>query len=299
MKINKIKNCPLRRATSYQDLGRSLQEINEQKEEFSFKKCSYCGLIWLTPSPYEKELEDIYAQHPYHFSSPSLWGKIVGFYNDTMFRLDAGLIEGYIKKGTVLDFGCGGGGLLLALSGNWGKFGFDPYLTDKDRRIVVKKIKGPVSTTLKDYKDGTFDLIIMRNVLEHTLNFYQLLSSAHRLLKENGLLYIKTPNGESLDCKIFKSGWYSAAMGGHIVFFSQPSLRKLATKCQFKSVLIKSTLMSTPFSFKRSIEVKFGYKRPQFFGNLLIPLSILFSIFSIFYRNGSEVVGIFQKRPVK
>ena len=59
---------------------------------------------------------------------------------------------------------------------------------------------------LKNYSpNGTFDVILMLNLIEHVDNPGELLRKAHRLLAPNGIVVVKTPNTDSLDARLFRN----------------------------------------------------------------------------------------------
>lgn len=96
----------------------------------------------------------------------------------------------------VLDLGSGEGGTGNILSENNSVISLDISLTrllrqsgmkDKIRRVNGDALNLPL-------RDGTFDLVILQDVIEHVKDPSALVKSIYRLLKENGTLYLSTPN---------------------------------------------------------------------------------------------------------
>lgn len=97
----------------------------------------------------------------------------------------------------ALDIGCSEGIYVQALS----NLGFDAYGFEVDEPKVARaRDKGLKITTpqYEKFKGNSFDFIMSRQVLEHIPNFMKILEDAVFLLKPGGVLYVETPNLESL-----------------------------------------------------------------------------------------------------
>ncbi len=98
----------------------------------------------------------------------------------------------------ILDIGCGNGGTSLVLSKENFVVSLEIDLlklkvqnTESKRLINADAIKMP-------FKNSSFDIIILQDVIEHVLKPGKLINSCAKLLKENGILYLSTPNRISL-----------------------------------------------------------------------------------------------------
>ncbi len=104
---------------------------------------------------------------------------------------------GLKKNDNVLDAGCG-----IGILGKFIKeyYSSTVYGIDMDKASVeIAKANGEKVTrgTLEGhwpYKDNFFDYVISVQVLEHLINPDNFLSESRRVLKENGILVISTPN---------------------------------------------------------------------------------------------------------
>lgn len=67
------------------------------------------------------------------------------------------------------------------------------YASEHCKRKNIKFHVGD-AINLNFFKDGQFDVIISFEVIEHIPNYFQYLNEARRLLKDNGVLIISTPN---------------------------------------------------------------------------------------------------------
>ncbi|BCA80096.1 class I SAM-dependent methyltransferase [Desulfuromonas sp. AOP6] len=127
---------------------------------------------------------------------------------------------------TLLDVGCGNGDFLsLVAEVGWNVKGVDP---DPKALTVAREngldvLEGGVEQ-FSDMKE-VFDAITINHVIEHVHDPAELVSTAYRLLKPGGILYIDTPNIESLGVSIYGKNWRGLETPRHLVLFSNPSLR--------------------------------------------------------------------------
>lgn len=97
---------------------------------------------------------------------------------------------------TILDLGSGQGGTAKILSGKNNVVSLDLNITrlnqQENRCENIFRINGDaLSLPLKSF---SFDLIILQDVIEHVAMPGCLIKSLHNLLKENGIVYLSTPN---------------------------------------------------------------------------------------------------------
>jgi SAM-dependent methyltransferase len=76
--------------------------------------------------------------------------------------------------------------------------------------------------------DGSFDLVFTSEVIEHVADTATFLSEAHRLLKDNGILVLTTPNSTFWPIRILSLLGYAPSdyeHPGHVRFFSRNALK--------------------------------------------------------------------------
>jgi 2-polyprenyl-3-methyl-5-hydroxy-6-metoxy-1,4-benzoquinol methylase len=100
----------------------------------------------------------------------------------------------------ILDLGSGEGGTSKVLSENSDVTSFDinkvRLLRQKNSFSNFNILCG--SSSSLPFKNNSFDLIILQDVLEHVNNREKLLNSIYNLLNDNGMIYLSTPNKFSL-----------------------------------------------------------------------------------------------------
>lgn len=84
-------------------------------------------------------------------------------------------------------------------------------------------------------KFGTFDFIVMTEVIEHLENLYDTLENIYKLLNRDGLILISTPNALSLRWlyQVNEMG-YTDTCTDHIMWFDKQTLERLFLRHGFK-----------------------------------------------------------------
>jgi 2-polyprenyl-3-methyl-5-hydroxy-6-metoxy-1,4-benzoquinol methylase len=85
-----------------------------------------------------------------------------------------------------------------------------------------------------------FDVVTLFHVLEHVLDPYSFLLEVNRILKENGLLVIRTPNIDSLISKVVGKYWSWVDPPRHLFYFSPDTLKKMLEKTGFGLINIQA-----------------------------------------------------------
>lgn len=83
-------------------------------------------------------------------------------------------------------------------------------------------------------EDHQVDVITMGDVLEHLQRPMEGLKKAHALLKDNGILWLSTPNFESSFSKMFKAFDPMWCEPYHISYFSRKGLMALLEQAGFE-----------------------------------------------------------------
>jgi SAM-dependent methyltransferase len=86
-----------------------------------------------------------------------------------------------------------------------------------------------------DLIQGKFDAITLFDVIEHVTDPIELIRNASSYLKSEGILFIVTPDVNSITAKLLKSKWWHFRIA-HVGYFSNRSLNLLMEKCGFSRV---------------------------------------------------------------
>jgi SAM-dependent methyltransferase len=133
-----------------------------------------------------------------------------------------------MKKGRLLDVGCGDGDFLLGMQERgWQVHGLDisPVAVDLARRKGLDVFQGELASA--DYERHSFDLITMWDVLEHLHDPASELQQVAKLLKPSGRFVVTIPNPHSLDFWIFGKTWTGLDTPRHLYVYNRPALLRL------------------------------------------------------------------------
>ncbi len=169
--------------------------------------CPNCGLVFTDLDPTPEELRHTYdlpyflERQEYYFRNvvaDPTGGRADGQIADFTHWLDR--LESLKGKGRLLDVGCGVGIFLaMAQERGWDAHGVDiseAAVQIATRRPGVKAVAGTLAEAC--FPDCFFDVITLLDVFEHFPDPSVELRELERILKEDGLLLLNTPNQESL-----------------------------------------------------------------------------------------------------
>jgi len=217
-------------------------------------KCRGCGLIYRDPPPTPQDLARAYSGDRIDLAQEEQVGERRK-QHFSHFLKHAGL------PGRLLDVGCGCGFFLkLAQETGWDAIGVDL----NPKAIAYAKERLRVNALLRDlrdvhFPDGSFDLVTLWNVLDYTPDPLDFLLEIHRVLKDDGRVFIRTPNA------VWQ--YLSFRMTN---FLRRVGLRKVFDERPFATFIFHQTNFS-PFSLRLALN-RSGF----------VPLSI---------RNSSPVPG--------
>jgi 2-polyprenyl-3-methyl-5-hydroxy-6-metoxy-1,4-benzoquinol methylase len=209
---------------------------------YEVRRCSRCGLGWVSPRLHPAGLKEIYKSDRY-WRSPS--PKTQGYtdyraderlYLDTFRkRLNFVLRDGP-KSGRALDVGCAAGFCMAGLR----ELGFETHGLEVSETIGshAREYFGFDTVyigTLESspYPDAHFDLITMWDVVEHVPDPVALLVKARQLLKPGGLLVIETQDIDSRFARTLGPRWHHYKHEEHIYHFTPSTVRTLLGRAGF------------------------------------------------------------------
>lgn len=92
---------------------------------------------------------------------------------------------------------------------------------------------------------ATYDLVVMRNVIEHVPSPRADLQDIHSLLRPEGLLVLSTDNLASWDRRVFGRYWYGYDVPRHFNVFTPQSLERLLNSEGFELERVRFSLVPT------------------------------------------------------
>lgn len=210
---------------------------------YAIASCAECGLEQTAPLPKQEELNRLYEDY-YNFGGEKntrytqLRAK---FINSFLYRFWL-LIDGDISfqqkggSGKLLDVGCNEGRGLEFFRNH----GFEAEGLELNSRAAdVARAKGFTvhGSTLEGFSSANkYDVIVLSNVLEHSLIPGEMLRNIHRLLNDGGQVWISCPNSRSWLRTAFGRFWINWHVPFHVVHFSPDTLHALLKNSHFEMV---------------------------------------------------------------
>ena len=197
----------------------------------------------LFPVPTPDELKALYERY-YNFGGEhdTLYTRLRDwFFASPLHRVWAfldGDISFYMRKGTgrLLDIGCNEGrGLQIYRRNGYAVEGLEL----NERAAAVARSKGLAvdTATLERFRPATaFNVAVLSNVLEHSLDPAQMLRDVRRILKAGGQVWISCPNSRSWLRFCFGRYWINWHVPFHIVHFSPDTLAQMLKEAGFENV---------------------------------------------------------------
>ncbi len=227
----------------------TFRKIYKERGALGIVQCDGCGLLYVNPRL--KNPEQIY------------WGDANDYFNEARlifegkarhhrynnYMQDLKLIHKYKPSGDFLDIGTNMGFFLSTAKkwNAWNLFGVEPSqsLSDMARKYFKLNIKTSFLEE-SNFESNFFDVVTMTDVFEHIINPVEMLAEIKRILKPDGILFIKVPNGlfNLFKLKMAKmlgklSNYDIFDSYEHVVHYSSNTLKKILQKNGFRVKLIK------------------------------------------------------------
>ncbi len=157
-----------------------------------------------------------------------------------IFNRVVGEVKALKSNGKSLDIGCGTGVFMRYFYDE----GFDAYGTDISED-AGNALSGSLKSKIKiepflntNYPDESFDVITLKQALEHFPEPSKVLREIHRILREDGILYVEVPNTKCLESRIFKQYWYNLEVPRHLYHFNLNNFNWFFNKNSFEKMKI-------------------------------------------------------------
>lgn len=227
----------------------------KKENSWNIVQCKACNHVYLYPSPDKVFLKKYYQTYlPLNQKQILQWQFMMsGVFAKSMSLIDKSC---NYKKGKLLDIGCGHGFFLqIAKEAGWDAFGLDlcepavEYANSKGLNVTN------FSLLEKNYKDEEFDVVTMFYVLEHLPDPLQYLREIYRILKTDGILFLRVPHTtpivKALKIINIPNKLYDAP--SHISDFSPSTIKVFLQKAGFTDIYTYIAGVTYPAPFYKSI----------------------------------------------
>jgi SAM-dependent methyltransferase len=204
-------------------------------------RCRDCDLMYTSPRIHSPE--EVYwgDTAKYEEEARLVFSGRLPHHRDVNYLEELHTLRGYKPHGRFLDVGCNMGFLLRKAKemACWDVAGVEPSpsLSRLAREKWGVKVHNCFLHELPKEELGTFDIVALSDVFEHISEPLPFLQHAKRAMKDDGVLYVKVPNGrfslfkqraiERLGRRPRAGIWDSCE---HVVHYTDESIRRMLEK---------------------------------------------------------------------
>jgi 2-polyprenyl-3-methyl-5-hydroxy-6-metoxy-1,4-benzoquinol methylase len=226
------------------------------------KRCAGCSLIYTSPRLSQPEAIYWGDYEKYLAEATLIFADQASHHRDPNYREELDLIEVHRPtKGRLLDVGCNMGMFLrLARERGWESVGVEP--SPALHRIATEHLGLSVyNCFVEDIpadEYDSFDVVALSDVFEHVTRPREFLQHVSRLLKRDGLIYIKVPNAlwsilkQRLPAVVgrppVRDAWDSYE---HVVHYTETTLRAMLVEAAYEPMLV---------TFARPVQIPVWHK---------------------------------------
>lgn len=231
--------CPICNETKIKTINKIESRLDDFKDIFDLNLCEICNHRFISKFPNESFLNKLYKN-----ASPY----VIGQYEEKKIRKKEFIDKGFnevvpYKKHWILEF------INLDQKGSYFEVG--PGLCNLYKIFVDNNwkceglelqewINGPgIVHKFEEVNKEEKDLIVMLDVLEHTIDPIAFIKKLSDYQKINGMLFLTFPNGDSYKSKILGAKWPMVHPLSHLHFFSKKSIELVLKKNGYESILVK------------------------------------------------------------
>jgi len=233
-----IKPCSV--CGSVQSYGPILSKENDMRGsgKISLYRCKSCKVVYLGGYK-NKYVEELYSYYKKYTGMPK--HEVYDELTRKSYMKVLDLISSKIDGTCILDVGSGKGDFVEAAQNQ----GFDitGIELSKDAVDIANKFNLPVYNLdffSDSIRESSKDIVTMFEVIEHVPDPVSFIRRAQAIVKPGGIIYITTPNYNSVDRKILGSRW-GAIHREHLTYFTPATLLKLVNEYTDLEVLHKET----------------------------------------------------------
>lgn len=238
--LKTLDSCPVCKSDQFTPFIKC-KDYTVTQETFQIVSCNKCGFKFTNPRPTDDAIGSYYKSEDYVSHSNTKKGLINRLYHSVRsytLKKKLGLINSFVSRGTIIDYGCGTGMFLSACKEDgWNSLGFEP---DSDARTIASSKQLSVYTSkmeiAKSLNGKKIDIITLWHVLEHVTDLDETLSFFKEHLANDGTLIIAVPNYTSADSKYYKEYWAGYDVPRHIYHFELNTVSLLLQRFGFKHV---------------------------------------------------------------
>ena len=208
------------------------------RDGYHIARCPGCDHLFVVERPGDEVLARVYDAYSYQENHLETVSQVI---HDRLAEIVAGFAR-YRALNRLLDVGFGAGAMLLAGQ----RQAWEVHGVERSALAVSQaRSNGFVHALQGDflevpYPPGSFDVLVMTELIEHLPDPLPFLQQAARLLRGGGLLFMTTPNGAGISARVLAAEWSVVAPPEHLHLFSPRSMTHALARCGFADVDIRT-----------------------------------------------------------
>ena len=209
------------------------------KNNYSINQCADCQTLFAEVAfENEKTVNEVQELYDHYYDSAKF-----ALHPAVELSLQKAVrsFEKFRQTGRLLDIGFGEGGLLTVAEKNaWECYGTElsPQSLKYGRERNWKVSKDAL--TDDRFPEEGFDVVTLVELIEHVPNPDDFLQTAYALLRPGGLLYLTTPNTQSINRRWLGIDWSVISPPEHIIIWSAAGMRKILSRNGFAPKKIRT-----------------------------------------------------------
>jgi 2-polyprenyl-3-methyl-5-hydroxy-6-metoxy-1,4-benzoquinol methylase len=217
-------------------------------EPFTVFECAACEFVYVSPRLSGEALAKVYGEGYWKSDNPKARGyadyaREASLYLKT-FQKRMALVQHWVAPGArILDIGCAAGYFLQVMKkAGHPVLGIEPSASIAQ---IARKELGDETVfvgNLDDaphslgYREGSFDLVSMWDVIEHIPDPQAALRRVRQLLTKGGRLLLETQNVKSRWARLLGRRWHHYKHEEHLYHFDPKTMERLLKDCGFRVV---------------------------------------------------------------
>ena len=254
-------NDDVREVTRCQLCGSERQTPKFTDGPWRVVTCTDCSLVYVTPRLHGEALAEVYGAGYWKSDDPKARGYAdyaseAALYLKTYERRMRLVRQWLPANARILDVSCAAGYFLRIAQ----RHGHDVHGYEMSEAIAAEAIKALGSDRIhtgllddaiaaKQWRDHSFDLITMWDVVEHIPEPQPVLRRIRKLLKPNGHFLLETQNVTSRWARLLGPRWHHYKHAEHLYHFSPATIRRLLDDCGFTPLALGAAYAGKYVSF--------------------------------------------------
>ncbi len=214
-------------------------QLERPEVRASLVRCQECGLIYQSPRPTRQEMPAHYPDAYPRYQPEARQGKksfLLQQAEDFGMEKRCRTVTRHKPAGALLDIGCATGVFLHGMQKHpgWTLKGLE--LSEKAASLARRQYGLEVVTGSIDevrFPESAFDAVTLWDVLEHLHDPAAALVEISRILKPDGILVFRIPNGDGWDARLFGPYWSGYEPPRHLYVFSRSHISRLLQQTGF------------------------------------------------------------------